>query len=413
MNLRTALIVWAAAKRARKDVIWSSRLAEHFWHPSGVPLVHSDVQANLDAYNEAVAGRIADISAELGNEARSLGSWQTAMHNEVKDAWRVNYMAGRGGRHWMGPEDWGRIGGQLNFQYDRLDNFAREIAAGDLSPAQISARANLYANAPWRAHQSARQVAKIEANFAEERRNEVMDHNTCAGCAHWHSLGWQPIGTIPEPGSECECGANCRGEMEFRGQRFDELVRHGDLDEVYQHALDGGVTYHPMSGVINPTEGIAFSTWEGRTKLIPAELFDKGDLRQFIHANSDQLLQTRDPKYLGSWIEEGKICLDVSRVFPPEERARAVRLAYAHNQKALFDLGTFEELDTKKEFFKLMDEAKVQYYRSLGKKLRPVKRVLVQVPNVGEEEYEKFLERYVDHVRKLAGVAPLYEDKEE
>ena len=65
-----------------------------------------------------------------------------------------------------------------------------------------------------------------------------------------------------------------------------------------------------------------------------------------------------------------------------------------------------------------MDEKEVERLIALGKereRRRPIKRVLVQVPNpetVGQEAYRKFLREYVDHVRKLAGVPPLYSDEE-
>jgi hypothetical protein len=48
----------------------------------------------------------------------------------------------------------------------------------------------------------------------EERRVlGVADH--CPGCLEQAGLGWQPIGTLDEIGTE-ECGNNCRCEYEYR-----------------------------------------------------------------------------------------------------------------------------------------------------------------------------------------------------
>ena len=65
--------------------------------------------------------------------------------------------------------DYGRIGGRLNFEYRKLDQFAQEIALGTLSEAQIQARVQLYANGARTAFFDGHRAANVDVqkNFNE------------------------------------------------------------------------------------------------------------------------------------------------------------------------------------------------------------------------------------------------------
>lgn len=57
------------------------------------------------------------------------------------------YVLARGGRGQMTASDWGKLGATLKFQYERFQAFAQEIAAGQMSVAQINRRALMYVDA--------------------------------------------------------------------------------------------------------------------------------------------------------------------------------------------------------------------------------------------------------------------------
>jgi len=52
--------------------------------------------------------------------------------------------------------------------------------------------------------------------YREMRRFAQLDKRTCADCMSWDSMGWQPIGLLPPPGSRCRCHDRCRCVIEYR-----------------------------------------------------------------------------------------------------------------------------------------------------------------------------------------------------
>ena len=86
---------------------------------------------------------------------------------------------------------------------------AIEIAEGDLSPAQISARSKLYINSSNKQYWRGKMEAKLAAGFTEEQRFlNPAEH--CDDCVGYAARGRVPIGTLPEPGEASACQENCR-----------------------------------------------------------------------------------------------------------------------------------------------------------------------------------------------------------
>jgi hypothetical protein len=61
-----------------------------------------------------------------------------------------------------------------------------------------------------------RYYVREEQGFKEMRRVPKLDKRTCPDCINFGSLGWQPLGTLPMPGRECQCYDHCRCSIEYR-----------------------------------------------------------------------------------------------------------------------------------------------------------------------------------------------------
>ncbi len=72
-----------------------------------------------------------------------------------------------------------------------------------------------------------------DAEQIEERRRMSGGPN-CPDCIAYAALGWQPFGTLPEPGQDSYCGThcNCRIEVRKKGEG-EEAAQSGD------EAIDG------------------------------------------------------------------------------------------------------------------------------------------------------------------------------
>lgn len=134
--------------------------------------------ASADRYRDSVTGRFLSKTEALGFVDQSLAAtgnvtdtlasfvagdapaispddWRSAMRREVKDEYIRQYLVGRGGIEQMTPADWGSIGGDLAFQYRKLDDFVAQVEAGLLSEAQVRARARMYVNSARKAYEKA------------------------------------------------------------------------------------------------------------------------------------------------------------------------------------------------------------------------------------------------------------------
>lgn len=100
--------------------------------------------------------RFRDLADELTSGSIDLGSWQLEMRTELRSLYALQIIAASGveNRADVNPDDWLRLGNLLKQQYSYLADFANEIQDGDLSTAQILARAQMYAGpsqtAYWR-----------------------------------------------------------------------------------------------------------------------------------------------------------------------------------------------------------------------------------------------------------------------
>lgn len=179
----------------------------------------SYVQGSLD-----VSGAVTDRLAEMvSTNLVAPGDWRDLMRREIKDEYIRQYLQGAGGRAQMTQADWGSVGGMLKDQYRYLDDFAREVAEGKLSEAQIAARSRMYVHSAREAYERAHgRVAKKLGHDQEAWDvNPVLEN--CEDCLAFEAEGWQEIGHFPEPGSGgTRCLTNCGCAKRYRNSKAEE-----------------------------------------------------------------------------------------------------------------------------------------------------------------------------------------------
>ena len=83
---------------------------------------------------------------DLLSEKIDITQWTLQMREQIKQSHLAQYMLAKGGKNQMTQSDYGWLGNALRNQYQYLNGFANDILSGDLSDAQIQARANMYFN---------------------------------------------------------------------------------------------------------------------------------------------------------------------------------------------------------------------------------------------------------------------------
>jgi hypothetical protein len=110
-----------------------------------------------------------------------------------------------------------------------------------------------------------------------------------------------------------------------------------NLDDIRVRALEnGGFTYNPLYGA-TPQHGYAVSL-HGHGKIIDPGTFTDDKLLKYLQENGEQM---KDPaRYIGGWIDDGRLYLDVSIVLQDEKEAR--KTGRVNGQTSIFDMGTNE-----------------------------------------------------------------------
>lgn len=171
-----------------------------------------------------VTGAVGDVLAGYaGQGALNAGDFGALFREEIKREYIRQYLLGIGGRGQMTAADWGSIGGMLREQYRFLDGFLAEIAAGDLTEAQVMARARMYINSAREAYERAHGKVAGKLGATEELWVlGVAEH--CDDCLALAAEGWQPVGTFPIPGDgSTQCLTNCQCHKEYRDPAGKEL----------------------------------------------------------------------------------------------------------------------------------------------------------------------------------------------
>jgi hypothetical protein len=165
------------------------------------------------AASDTAIGPLAQIAAGGG---LSPADFNLLVRAELKQEYLRQYMLGIGGRSRMTPADWGRCGSMLKEQYKYLGDFAKELADGKLSEAQIRARLSMYVNSSRTAYERAHSI-NAQALGMDEEAWLLGDAEHCDDCMALNAEGWQPIGHFPEPGAGAtQCLTNCACFVDYR-----------------------------------------------------------------------------------------------------------------------------------------------------------------------------------------------------
>jgi hypothetical protein len=101
----------------------------------------------------------------------------------------------------------------------------------------------------------------------------------------------------------------------------------------------GGITIGIHGNV--PTSGYAVAGL-GAESILDGPRVSRTDIQNYVAAHHNLLSQPHH--YIGAWVENNKVYLDVSEV--TRDRAQALNMAHDRNELAVFDLAKFESVYT-------------------------------------------------------------------
>jgi hypothetical protein len=139
----------------------------------------------------------------------NVARWERQTAELLRSLAVYQYALGVGGAKQMDWRDYSLISGQLNLEHQYLRRFSQDILRGDLSEAQILARVKMYYNKTNHFRERGRLEGHKRNGYLWERRVISAVHN-CDDCIRYNGMGWAQIGTLPNPGENCQCKSNCK-----------------------------------------------------------------------------------------------------------------------------------------------------------------------------------------------------------
>lgn len=193
--------------------------------PNGRIMSQANVREALDGYVDASQNVSRDFGLLLRDGNISLADWQMQMRAHIKDVHLAAAAAQRGGWDNMTQADFGRVGQRIRFQYERLDNFAKQIADGTQPlNGTFLVRANMYTEASIATFDRFQTNAFAVVGYDEEASFLEPGVKHCGLCESEAARGFVSIGTLI-PIGERTCLTRDRCTKKFRNSLTGEIVQ--------------------------------------------------------------------------------------------------------------------------------------------------------------------------------------------
>jgi hypothetical protein len=158
--------------------------ARRYIRPNGQFVPRAQIRQALDTAIAQEATHMQGMLVALRVGTLSLDGWLLGMRESVKLVHLWSAAAARGGWAQLSQADYGTVGQELRFHYDRLQRFAEEIANGLSLDGRAALRVRLYTEAARVAYHAVEQRVALEAGLIEERNiaTRASGRRNGAGC---------------------------------------------------------------------------------------------------------------------------------------------------------------------------------------------------------------------------------------
>lgn len=183
---------------------------------TGKFVARRDILSQLDAQVRGGEQRLANLTTAFHEGRLSVSVWQEQMTTEIRRMHLQNVALGAGGWDRLNQRDYGRVGGKLRADYQRLELFAKDIQEGKLSIAQAIARSELYAgNARTQFWDAERDRQPQELGMVAIERRMLGSAEHCRDCVGYYDRGWTMAGQLPSPGVGSVCLTRCKCSLHY------------------------------------------------------------------------------------------------------------------------------------------------------------------------------------------------------
>lgn len=276
--------------------------AARFRDENGLFLADNFVRGTVERTTLTLEADLRAAAADLINNRINIAEFQTRAASSLKIAHILNASIGKGGRRQMTQTDWGLLGAKIREQYKFLNNFASEIEAGLVLPAQIENRIALYSKAARSVYFKFEKLTKTEIGLLFARR-VLNAFENCKDCAYWASRGFIPIEEQPEIGSLI-CKSFCKCWFEYSTEA---APPKGSRAKGFFFTDEENFPYEPAGASIGQTQD--YSCVAASTRMILSDNdidLPEAFLRNALETNETGTALSKTVKLLNDEIKSGQ-----------------------------------------------------------------------------------------------------------
>jgi hypothetical protein len=179
----------------------------------------------LTAQVNSAEHRLGQLLTAFHDGRISASTWQVTMRTELTRTHLQYASLGIGGWERMGDAEYGRVGGLLWRDLERMADLARGIQDGTVSLAQAQERVRGYiGNARinyFEAEKTALRNRVMPAGIVTITIRDLGQAQHCGDCLTYHQAGWSY--ELPSPGTQCECSTHCRCDQRWRDVTIEDV----------------------------------------------------------------------------------------------------------------------------------------------------------------------------------------------
>ena len=184
----------------------------------------------LDQEQARAEVRLKGLTRLLIEQQIDLAEWQSRTAQTIKEANVRELTLAAGGKDRLTSRHYGAAGYQLQQQYKYLDNFARQLYAGNVTEKQAIRRSGLYAQSVRITFSRSEQLSREAEGFTEAKRSLDPQAQHCNSCLKHSTNGrWVLASRVTPAGLNCECGQWCRCRVSYRRRPANSLNQSGIL----------------------------------------------------------------------------------------------------------------------------------------------------------------------------------------
>lgn len=164
----------------------------------------------IDTRIASLEGQVMELGNQLIEGSIDLPTWQKQFAQLIKLLNIQAFILGAGGIDRLNNADYLKVARILKAEYKYLSQFAKDIAAGNVTQGQFLARMQLYVRKTRGSYWAGMNESMKAQGYKFMQRFLAPDAEHCPECPEYAAKGKVRIGKIPLPTERCTCKANCR-----------------------------------------------------------------------------------------------------------------------------------------------------------------------------------------------------------